>query len=221
METELVVEGMAFERAGILHRLHQPTSPPPHRTIILIHGRAGTEDVMWVFARALPANCLVVAPRAIYTDGEGFSWTPYVPEHFPTFAELEDGAKKVAEMIQALPAIYGANAQEVYLMGFSQGAALALCLAMRNRRLVQGVACLMGFVPAQTSFAHLSELLDLPIFMAVGKQDETIPYAISTKGANELRWAGADLTYCEYEIGHKMPAQALRDLRQWFNDYAQ
>lgn len=220
METQFVSHGAAFERAGILHRLYQPTSPPPHRTVVMVHGRAGTEDVMWVFARVLPPNSLIVAPRAIYPDDDGFSWMPYLPEHFPTFAELAEGTERLAFMIQSLPAVYGADPDQIYLMGFSQGAALCLSLAMRKRGLVQGVACLMGFVPAQTSLANLSELLDMPLFIAVGKQDETVPYLASVKGANQLRWVGADLSYYEYDVGHKMPAQALRDLRQWFNDYA-
>ena len=56
----------------------------------------------------------------------------------------------------------------------------------------------------------------LPAFLAVGARDETIPHEQSQRAADLLRRAGADLTYGEYPIGHKLTAGGMRDLQAWF-----
>ena len=39
-------------------------TPSARRLMLLIHGLTGDENVMWVFARNLPADIWMVAPRA-------------------------------------------------------------------------------------------------------------------------------------------------------------
>jgi predicted esterase len=58
----------------------------------------------------------------------------------------------------------------------------------------------------------------MPIFIAVGKGDETIPYAKAKQAADVLRAAGAGLTYHEYDTGHKLNAQGMRDLTGWWSE---
>jgi predicted esterase len=59
-------------------------------------------------------------------------------------------------------------------------------------------------------------LAGLPVFMAVGREDETVPYAIAQQAATLWRAAGADLELREYPTGHKMTAEGIADLRRWF-----
>ena len=58
-------------------------------------------------------------------------------------------------------------------MGFSQGAAASLAIAIRETELVQGIASLVGFMPLQADVAiEEARLTDLPVFMAVGTEDD-------------------------------------------------
>lgn len=217
IEPQLVTDGPAGERAGIVHRVYQPLSPGPHPTVIMLHGRAGNEDVMWVFARTLPPGWLLIAPRALKPDGEGYSWHPRLPHTWPPLIEFDAATDSVTRLIHSLPALYQADPQRIYLMGFSQGAALSYAVAMRHPGLVQGIAGLVGFVPTDTESAVETQALrHLPIFMAVGRQDDKIPYERAQSCATTLRAAGAELTYREYATGHRMPAQGLRDLAAWW-----
>lgn len=217
-EPRLIESGPAVTRSGLVHRVSQPAGTPPHPTVVMIHGRSGNEDVTWVFARTMPEHYLLVAPRAIKEDPDGgYSWHLRGEQEWPTLAQFDEAVAHLVRFIEALPELYGADPRRIYLMGFSQGAAASYALAIRYPKLVQGIAGLVGFMPTETEeVARAAPLRGLPIFMAVGKEDERIPYGRSQSSAQGLRAAGADLEYHEYETGHKLNAAGMRDLKDWW-----
>ena len=206
--------------ASLLHRVRRSSSPGPHRTCVMLHGRSGDENVMWVFARTLPEDWLLVAPRAIKPDPDGgFAWHPRKPDEWPPLPMFAEAVSAVVQFICELPALYNADPRHIYLMGFSQGAALAYATALQHPGLVQGVAGLVGFVPTETeSLVKTKPLADRPVFMAVGQQDPLIPLAIAQASARVLREAGADLDYHAYPTVHKLDLQGMRDLTSWWKE---
>ncbi|MFZ0547505.1 MAG: alpha/beta fold hydrolase [Candidatus Promineifilaceae bacterium] len=222
---ELIENGPAYEASGLVHRVlvpegKGPFSTGPHPTAVMIHGRSGNEDVMWVFRRALPKDWLVVAPRAIQDDPDGgYSWHPRQKDEWPSLGMFDEAVSAVVKFIKALPELYGADPEHIYLMGFSQGAATAFATAIRHPGLVKAVAGLVGFMPFDSESEVAPGVLDgLPVFMAVGLEDDTIPLALSRHCADALRTAGADLIYGEYETGHKLNAQGMRELKAWWGE---
>ncbi len=215
---QLIDKGKLLEKAGLVHRVSQPAGDGPWPTAVLLHGHAGNEDVMWVFARTLPSDWLLVAPRAILGNpDEGYSWHSHPLDGWPTLSEFDEAITAVSHLIHTLPTLYQADPQRIYLMGFSQGAALAYAIVMRQPGLVQGIAGLVGFVPEQAKAALATNpFQDLPIFMAVGTQDERIPAKYARQGAKIIKKANAQLDYHEYDTGHKLNAQGMRDLTQWW-----
>lgn len=177
-EPRLIDSGAAVERARLVHRVQQPSGEGPHPTVLMLHGRSGTEDVMWIFGRAVPDGWLRVAPRAIKKDpAGGYSWRIREKGEWPTLAEFDVPVGAVVDFIHTLPDLYGADLENLYLMGFSQGAATAYAVAMHHPELVQGIAGLVGFLPMECDDVITAGALEeMPIFMAVGKEDERIPY---------------------------------------------
>jgi phospholipase/carboxylesterase len=216
----LIAEGPALEIAGLIHRVSEPSGPGPHPTVVMLHGRSGDEDAMWIFSRTLPEEWLVVAPRGIKADpGGGFAWHPRQRDEWPPLRQFDDAVAAVVDFIQTLPELYDADSDRIYLMGFSQGAATAYTTAMRHPGLVQGIAGLVGFVPVECDAAVETKVLKgLPIFMAVGKEDPYIPFTRAQNCAQTLKESGADLTYREYDTGHRLNAQGMRDLKAWWLD---
>lgn len=221
-QPELVSRGPALEQAGLIHRVRRPQSEGPHPTVVMLHGRSGDEDVMWIFARTVPKKWLLVAPRAIKADPDGgYSWHPRHQDEWPSLSQFDEAVGSVTRFIGTLPQLYDADPENVYLMGFSQGAATALATALRHPELVQGIAVLVGFMPIESNAAlETGSLEGLPIFMAAGKEDRRIPYDVSKASAQTLRNAGAELEYKEYDTGHKLNAQGMRDLKQWWAEQA-
>jgi predicted esterase len=84
------------------------------------------------------------------------------------------------------------------------------------------LAALVGFLPLEHE-ALVAErpLTERPILMAVGIEDERIPLDLARRSAKAIRQAGADLTYNEYDTGHRINRQGMRDLSIWWNEQLQ
>jgi phospholipase/carboxylesterase len=214
----LVNAGPALARARLPHRVLVPGGTKPYPAVVMLHGRSGDEDAMWIFVRALPKEWLVVSPRGIKPDpAGGYAWHPRQRDEWPPLPMFDEAVAALTHFLQALPELYAADPDRVYLMGFSQGAATAYATAMRHPGLVQGIAGLVGFVPVESDAAIETRVLrELPIYTAVGKEDPFIPLGRARGCAETLRASGADLSYREYDTGHRISAQGMRDLKAWW-----
>ena len=204
-------------------RVRESTSASP-RLMLLIHGLTGDENSMWVFARNLSPGYLMVAPRASHPSGMdlgGYSWRPpdSDAEDRPGLEQLRDSAEALIRLVDEYAASVGLNADVFDLMGFSQGGAMASVLAFLYPRRIGKVAILAGFVPG-----GLEELVShrplerKPIFIAHGTKDETVPIERARAAIEILEQAGAQVTFCEDEVGHKVSASCLRALKDFFAD---
>lgn len=210
------------ETAVLPHRVLKPENPGPHPTVVMIHGYLGNEDVMWIFSQTLPKEWLLVAPRAIVPEqGNSFSWHPRQPDEWPTLPEFDTAVDQLATFISKLPEWYDADPDQIYLMGFSQGAAASFALAIREPERVQGIASLVGFMPRAVDAAiDAARLAELPVFMAVGTEDDRVPLEIARECGKAVRAMGAFLEYREYNTGHKLNGEGMRKLRQWWTERA-
>ncbi len=209
------------QQAGLVHVVRQPAGAGPHPTVLMLHGRHGNEEVMWVFAHTLPDHMLLVAPRAILrgSDDIGYAWHPHASGRWPTITDFDEAVAALDQFIAALPDLYQADLSRLYLMGFSQGAALALTAMMHRPELAQGLAALVGFLPlAHEALVAERPLTERPIFMATGAKDEIIPLELARDSAKAIRQAGADLAYSEYRTGHRINRQGMRDLSVWWSE---
>ena len=149
----LIDSGPSLESTGLIHRLSKTPTAGPHPCVVMLHGRSGSEDAMWVFARALPTNWLVVSPRGIKPDpAGGFAWHPRQRDEWPPLAMFEEAVEAVAGFIGALPSAYGADPSKIYLMGFSQ----VWVLPMRIGRNIAGDLFVLFLVCHQGPQAHIT-----------------------------------------------------------------
>lgn len=192
-----------------------PASPP---AVVMLHGRGGSEDDTWIFAKTFPKDWIAVAPRGIEEHrGGGRAWVPRERGEWPPLSRFERAAEAVSGLVAALPELYDADPERVFLLGFSQGAATAYASLFANPGLAVGVVGLVGFLPGLARAAVAEQPLDgLPVLMLVGRHDRFIPRSISQDCARGLRAAGASVDYREYDVGHKVSMQGFKDLRRWW-----
>ena len=215
---QLIEHGRNYLETGLVHRVKKPQGDGPYPAVVMLHGRYGDENSMWLFEQVLPAHWLKIAPRGVTDEPpDRFSWVHREEGNWPTLEQFDPAVMPFSRFISALPQVYQANPRQIYLMGFSQGAATAYALAMRLPGLVHAIAGLVGFVPEGCEELDcLQALQDMPLFYAVGRNDPLIPMERSLKSADFLRQSGAALTYREYAMGHKLSREAMKDLRNWW-----
>jgi phospholipase/carboxylesterase len=194
-----------------------PPGPGPHPVFVLLHGWTGDETSMWIFASHLPREACLIAPRGIYPAPiRGFSWQS------PT-SRLWSWVDDFQPAIEALLGILtpenfpSGDLGKVNLVGFSQGAAFAYSFALQQPNRTAAAAGLSGFMPdGADALARNRPLEDKHIFIAHGSEDELVPVARARLAAEVLQQAGAQVTYCEDQVGHRLSANCFQGLQKFF-----
>lgn len=202
---------------GWVLRQRIPEGPGPHPLMLLLHGWTGDENAMWIFANRLPQNALLVAPRGLYpTALGGYGWQPALGRTWPEVEEFRPAMESLLDLLapQNFPV---ADLAQIHLVGFSQGAALGYSWALAYPQRVRALAGLSGFAPGGVeTLVKAQPLAGKACFMAHGTQDELVPVERARQARQTLLDAGAQVTYCEDEVGHKLSASCFRGMEKFF-----
>jgi len=181
--------------------------------VVCIHGRgAGAEDILGVAeALALP-ELAYLAPEAA-----GSVW---YPESFrvPTARNqpwLDSALGVVGYLLDYLSG-KGIPPERVALLGFSQGACLALEYAARNpRRYLAVVGLSGGLIGDDVELGqHAGDLAGTPVFLGCSDVDYYIPKERVERTAEALRALGADVTARLYPgMAHTVNEDELEEAR--------
>ncbi len=207
----------------LVHRVQIPPEAGPNRlapVVVMVHGWQGDETVMGIFKQTIPPGVAVISPRApiAFTEG-GYIWYWRGPDGLqPETNSLWAGRDQLQAFLTSLPDQYPIDPQRIFLMGFSQGAAICNTLALTRPGQVRGVASLAGLVPDAVIETAQPDLDSLPVFIAHGVQDKTVPLASAQLSRDVYTRLGAQLTYHEYPTGHKLTTQGIAHLKAWLAD---
>ena len=170
--------------------------PPPaaaRLTVLMIHGRGGSaRDILSLAPEVGGEEIAFLAPEAY-----GSSWYP-LSFLAPTAANepyLSSALRRLHEITAELEA-GGVPRERVVLLGFSQGACLALEFAARSGRRWGGVVAFSGGLigPPGRSFEITETSGDLagtPIFLGCSDRDPHIPLTRVKETSAYLRQLGA------------------------------
>jgi phospholipase/carboxylesterase len=198
------------------------TDHPSPRLLLMLHGFTGDENSMWVFARDLPTHYWIVAPRAPHiTEPSGYSWRPLQAETYgrPSLEQLRPAAEALIKLVDTYQLSAGIDASVFDVMGFSQGAAISNLLTFLYPERIRKAGILAGFVPSGLDELVAKRPLEgKPFFVAHGTKDEMVPVDRARASIEVLEQAGAQVTYCEDEVGHKVSLNCLRALKDFLGN---
>ncbi len=185
----------------------------PARSLLLLHGWTGDETVMWIFTRGVPASYWIFAPRApVQAPEGGYGWV-LREDGWPRLDQFKDVAGTLLASFRRWAVDRDAPQEPFDVMGFSQGAAMAYALAAYYPQQVNRIIALAGFLPnGETLPGSYRGLGGKKIYIAHGVKDETVPVQMAQQAVRNLQAVGAQVTYCESEVGHKLSINCLRGL---------
>ncbi|MFH1185541.1 MAG: alpha/beta fold hydrolase [Chloroflexota bacterium] len=199
----------------------RPAEGQPARLLLLLHGWTGDENSMWVFVRKLPRNYWMMAPRAPHASlPSGYSWRVLPPDRTdgPGLEDLRSSAEGLIALVDGYRAQQNLPGGTFDVMGFSQGAAVASTLALLFAPRIGRVGLLAGYVPRGAEMLLSPRLLEgKRFFVAHGARDEMVNVEYARQSVQLLEEAGANVTLCEDEVGHKVSAGCLRGLETFFD----
>ncbi len=168
---------------------------------------------MWVFSPRMPKDAFLIAPRGLYRSPlGGFGWHSDLEYAIPWVDDFRSAVDALQEILT--PACFPtADFSNLSVVGFSQGAALAYSMALLFPQRVRTVAGLSGFMPdGAEALARNRPLQGKPVFVAHGRQDDLVPVTRARQTVDLLEQAGAQVSYCEDDVGHKLSLSCFRGL---------
>jgi phospholipase/carboxylesterase len=82
---------------------------------------------------------------------------------------------------------------------------------------INAVVGLSGFLPdGVMPYIREHPLIDKPIFVTHGTQDELVPIERARRSVELLQEAGAQVTFCEDDVGHKLSADCFQGMQRFF-----
>ncbi|RMH22357.1 MAG: alpha/beta fold hydrolase [Gemmatimonadetes bacterium] len=204
------------------YELRAPETPVAGAPLlVLLHGRGTDKRDLLPLARELPQGWTLVTPNAPHPGahwgyGAGWAWYRYQREDQVVSDTLRLSLDRLDRFLEAVPSLLDAPPGPLVLGGFSQGGTTSLAYALTRPGRVRLVANLSGFLARDEAVPVTREAVaGTRIFWGHGLNDPAIPHALARRGRDALRAVGADLTVRDYDAGHWIAPEEMRDLVRW------
>ena len=212
---------------NILSHIALESGKHPRHSIIWLHGLGadGQDFVPVADELELPAAIRYIfphAPQRPVTINGGYvmrAWYDIATQNIDARQD-EVGIRASQADIEALIAqevARGIAPKDIYLAGFSQGGAIALHTALRQKEPLGGVLALSTYLPLadMASGETQPDALHTPVFMAHGRSDTIVPYALGKSSKDALEKLGCAVEWHEYAMPHSVCPEELLDIQHW------
>ncbi|MCV9926973.1 alpha/beta hydrolase-fold protein [Flavobacterium sp. LS1R49] len=190
--------------------------------LLLLHGYGSNEEDLFSFASELPDHYYIISARAPYDLQYGsYAWYAINfdanQNKFSDNEQAKTSRDLIAKFIDELAANYPIDANNVTLIGFSQGSILSYAIALSYPEKVQRVVAISGYVNDEiiADGYEDSKLDNLKFFASHGSVDQVIPIEWARKTPAFLEKLNIPITYKEYPVGHGVSPQNFFDFKNW------
>jgi phospholipase/carboxylesterase len=199
----------------LMQKLPESTDSP--RLMLMLHGWTGDENSMWIFAHRIPSSYMLLAPRGpTATQFGGYGWEGEMTSSWPAAGDFQFAIRNLFDLVDGLD-YPGLSKEQFDVMGFSQGAALAYTLLLQHPHRIGKLAGLSGFLPrGLENEIEARKLSGKELFIAHGTRDHMVSLDKARNAVEELKSAGAEVIYCEEDVGHKLSSGCFRAMDSYF-----
>jgi len=200
---------------ALYQHVFQPATAPNLPTILALHGTGGNEHDLVGLTQTIAPGCAILSPRGNVSERG-------MPRFFRRFAEgvfdLEDVQKRageLAEFVASAATHYGFAANNVYALGYSNGANIAVATMLLHPHTLRGGILFR----AQCVYTpdSIPRLAGKGIFLSAGTHDQLITPDQSTALYTLLQDAGASITLAWQNTHHGLIQSDVEMAAGWFN----
>jgi phospholipase/carboxylesterase len=210
----------------LLYTAHIPAGDGPFPTIIALHGwGASAHDLIGLAPIFDGGRSLVLCPQGsiAFQAGPGqvgYGWFPLDGGAPTDHAEVRKGVDALQRFSDTALATYPVDPRKVAILGFSQGGVMAYALALSNPATYAGLVALSSWLPDEMVEAIPAdpELANLQTLVIHGTKDPMISVDLAHESRDALAKLGVPASYREYEMGHEINPEALRQLISWLDE---
>jgi phospholipase/carboxylesterase len=183
------------------------------KVLIMAHGRgASAEDILGLASHLKVADYALIAPQATNHTWYPYSFMAKPEQNEPWLSSALELLKEVVDDVSK----QGIDTENIYFLGFSQGACLTLEFVARNATKYGGVAAFTGgLIGDKINRSNYSgDFNGTPIFIGTGNPDPHVPVERVKESAGILEEMDASV---HVEIYENRPHTISKDEIDWAN----
>jgi phospholipase/carboxylesterase len=210
----------------LLYTAHVPPGEGPFPTVVLLHGwGASAHDLIGLAPALHGGRALVLCPQgpvAIQPQPGmiGYGWFPLSAGRPPDPTAVRMAQGLVEIFIDDVCERYPVDRSKLVLAGFSQGGFMAYRIALSDPARYAGLIALSSWLPAEIADeveptpAHAQ----LPALVIHGSKDPMVEIERAYASRDALLKLKVPTVFREYEMGHEVRPEALREIVTWLED---
>lgn len=204
---------------GMIYEVRRPKNVVPGKkypALFVMHGIGSNEQDMFSLVKGLEDYLYIFGIRGHLTQGQGFAYFTIQGFGKPHREAFDEGINKLSSFIQYATDTYPLDSNQIYLLGFSQGAIVSMTLAVTLGNKVRGIVALSGYIPQFVKEEYTINVGNqLSVFISHGEFDPALPYEWGKENADYFSKLGVPITFKSYPEGHTVSEENLRDFQSW------
>ncbi len=212
-------------KTDLVYKINEPTkkTDKPAPLLLFLHGYGSNEDDLFAIAKGLDERFMFIslrAPNAL--PDAGFCWYPleFLPDQkFKyDYAKAKESRVKILSFISNACKTYKLDSNNVFVMGFSQGAIMGYDLALAAPKKIKGVLALSGRMMEESKNLKTDwiKAVKTKYFIAHGNADNVIKIAEADSAVKFLKSKKVtDVKFNNYEMVHTINGKELNDIKSW------
>lgn len=214
---------MTSKNLSLYHVVRPPKNNQTKAAVlIMLHGYGSDENDLFSFASELPEELFIISVRApIPMQPYGNAWYAiYFDNTSGKFSDNEQAKTSrdlIAKFIDEAVAAYDVDANNVTLLGFSQGTILSYAVALHYPEKVKNIIALSGYINQDLLPGDLNvkDYSKLDFYCSHGSEDQVIPVEWARKSKPFLDKLNIKNTYSEFSVGHGVAPQNFFEFKNW------
>jgi phospholipase/carboxylesterase len=209
----------------LVHATYEPAGEGPFPTIFAMHGwGSNAMDLHGLAPFIAEGQFLVICPQGAI-DVEigainGYGWYETYPGAKADEEKVDAAVAQLAAFINEACQRYPVDRTKIVVVGFSQGGMMAYNLAVRWPKRFAALAGIATAFPEWLAdrATDREAFSQLPTLIEHGRADEAISMKRARKTQETLRELGFPVTFKDYDCGHEVAADGVRDLSAFLTE---
>ena len=182
----------------------------PTKALIMIHGRGGTaSDIMGLAEYLNVGDYLLIGPEASQNTWYPNSFIAPISSNQPKLDQALELINQAVELAKEK----GIHSENIYFLGFSQGACLTLEYTSRNAQKYGGIVAFTGGLIGEKLIRdqYKGEFKNTPVFIGTSDPDFHVPVERVQETTKLMRELGAQVEERIYpNMGHTITQEEIR-----------
>jgi phospholipase/carboxylesterase len=210
---------MIYMSAPMVYEIRRPKEIHPDKkypALFIMHGIGSNEQNMLSLVNGLEEQFYIFSIRGHLPQPPGYAFFTIEGYGKPHRKVFDDGVSKLTSFIDYACEQYSLDRSHLYLLGFSQGAILAMTLGLTLGNKIKGIVALSGYIPAFVKEEYeIKPVNEVSVFISHGEMDQVLPFEWGLANNEYFRQLGANVTFKTYQEGHSVSLRNLQDFTNW------